>query len=456
MDQHDHSSDPIGDLEDLLSPFRAAITPRAQFRVGTEAEKFGLLSDSLEPLPYEGPRSVLAVLAALVADHGWSEYREYDAGALISLKREATSVTLEPAGQLELSGSPFATVHEACAEFSAHLEELRRVSEPLGVVWLSLGFHPFARDADLPRVPKLRYGIMERYMPTRGPRSADMMRRTCTVQANLDYESEDEAMRKLRVALALQPVATAAFANSPLYEGRVGQYLSERAAVWLQMDVDRSGILPFAWQKDQSLRSYVEWALDVPMFLVKRGARIIENTGQSFRSFLRDGASGARATFEDWETHLNSLFPEARLKKTLEVRGADAQPSDLVCAVPALWKGLLYDPTALAQAESLIRDLDATTVEQSRPEIARRALQARLLEHPLLWWAEQMVDIARGGLERLGHRNAAGRDESIHLAPLERRLERGITPAEELLAAIKADGGGSSALPAAIVAHARV
>ncbi|MDD9936931.1 MAG: glutamate-cysteine ligase family protein [Myxococcales bacterium] len=424
-------------MDDLLAPFHRALTPRPRWRIGTEAEKFGLLADSLEPLPFEGPRSVRRVLDLLVERHGWYEEREHAEGEVISLRRGDASITLEPAGQLELSGAPFASVHQACAEFGAHLHELRGISAELGVTWLSVGFHPFARHEDLPHVPKLRYAIMRSYMPTRGPRSTDMMRRTCTVQANLDYESEDDAVRKLRVALALQPIATAMFANSPLIEGRVAPHLCERAAVWLEMDRDRSGILPFAWERDMSFRRYVEWALDVPMFMLKRGSRVIENTGQTFRDFMRNGAEGERATMDDWETHLNSLFPEARLKKTLEVRGVDAQPNDLVCAVPALWKGLLYDEEALSKAESLIAWLDATTVQAARPAIARDALRAELAGRSLERWAQDLVEIAEGGLERQPMLNRNGDDERVHLVRLRELLDQGKTPAQLVLEAIE-------------------
>jgi glutamate--cysteine ligase len=242
------------------------------------------------------------------------------------------------------------------------------------------------------------------------------------------------------------------FANSPLIEGRRSELLCERGATWLAMDPDRSGILPFAWERDMSFRRYVEWALDVPMFLIKRGERLISNTGQSFRAFLAEGSGNVRATRADWETHLNSLFPEARLKRTLEVRGVDAQPNDLVCAVPALWKGVLYDEQALAQAESLIAPLSATLVDAVRPEIVRHALKARLLDKPVLRWAQELFEIARGGLSRLAVCNRNGDDETIHLAHLQQLLEAGKTPAELWLEAI----AGADDFKAAAVAHARV
>jgi glutamate--cysteine ligase len=432
------SEAPVRDFEDLLQPFVEAQKPRARWKVGTEAEKFGLLSDTLTPLPFDGPRSVRRVLSLLAERYGWQQEREHERGEVISLRRDGASITLEPAGQLELSGAPFATVHETHAELEAHLRELKGISEELGIVWLSLGFHPFARQDELPHVPKLRYGIMEKYLPTRGPRALDMMLRTCTVQANLDYESEDDAVRKLRVSLAAQPIVTAMFAHSPLIEGRIGPRLCERASVWLGMDPDRSGILPFAWERAMSFRTYVEWALDVPMFMLKRGSRVIANTGQTFRAFMADGAEGVRATRTDWETHINTLFPEARLKNTIEVRGIDAQRTELTCAVPAMWKGLLYDSQALNQLETLLSPLSARIVQQARPEIARAALHATLAGRPVQSWAEEVVNIARAALERQACLDQNGRDESLYLAPLIELLSAGKTPAEALLEAAQA------------------
>ncbi len=445
------SDAPISGMDDLLIPFHEACKPRSAFRVGTEAEKIGLLADSLLPLPFHGERSVQRVLSELER-FGWKAEREHEGGEVIALLRNNASVTLEPAGQLELSGAPFASIHDMCREFREHLAELSQISGELGIVWISVGFHPFARQEDLPHVPKGRYAIMEKYLPTRGPRALDMMRRTCTVQANLDYENESDAMRKLRISLALQPVATAMFANSPFYEGTKSERLSERADVWLNMDPDRSGMLPFAWQHDLSFGRYVEWALDVPMFMLKRGARVIPNTEQTFRMFLKDGKSGEHATLNDWKMHLNTLFPEVRLKNTLEMRGADAQSRDLTCALPAMWKGVLDDPIALDAAEKLISPLTAELVARARPEITRQGLRTTLAGRTVQAWASDLLDIASAGLARFGLRNADGRDESIHLERIRALVAQGQTPAEALLASIdpKAD------LRAQVVAATRV
>lgn len=440
---------PIADFDALLAPFHEAIKPRARFRVGSEAEKLGLVVDTLRPVAFDGPSGIGAVLSALATGYGWSAERERDGGSVISLLRDDASITLEPAGQLELSGAPFATIHQVRAELDRHLAELAAVSAPLGLRWLSVGFHPFARHDDLPDVPKLRYPVMRRYLPTRGPRALDMMRRTCTVQTNLDYESEPDAMRKLRVSLALQPVVTAMFANSPVVEGALGPRKCERADVWLGMDPDRSGLLPFAWERGVTFRDYVEWALDVPMFIVLRGDDAIDATHVRFREFLADGLSGHRATRTDWETHLNTLFPEARLKRTIELRGADAQPPDMVCAVSALWKGLLYDDDALAGAEALVANLAYADVQRARPAIAERALQAELGGRPVQRWAEAVIDLARVGLVRQAVAGPSTPDESVHLALLTKLVETGRTPADILVARIRASGD----LAASVVQH---
>jgi glutamate--cysteine ligase len=436
----------------LLVPFHEACKPRSAFRVGTEAEKFGVLAESGEPLPFEGPRSVQAVLTHLAERHGWTPEREHEQGQVISLLRNNASVTLEPAGQLELSGAPYASIHDTCKEFRGHLSELQEISKELGIVWLSLGFHPFASQAELPHVPKLRYGIMERYLPTRGARALDMMRRTCTVQANMDYENEADAMRKLRVALALQPIVTAIFANSPFYEGRRGARLSERADVWLNMDPDRSGLLPFAWDREATFQTYVEWALDVPMFMIKRGAKAFGNTEQTFRMFLKDGAHGEHATLTDWKMHLNTLFPEVRLKNTLEMRGADAQPTDLLCALPALWKGVIDDTISLERAEQLASSLDLRSLQQARSQIAHKGLAAELGGKPVQRWAADLLEIAEAGLQRFGIKNADGQDESIHLARIKKLVAAGKTPAEQVLSKID----GSADFRQQVIAAARV
>jgi glutamate--cysteine ligase len=277
-------------------------------------------------------------------------------------------------------------------------------------------------------------------LPTRGERALDMMRRTCTVQANLDYASESDAIRKLRIGLALQPIVTAMFASSPFYEGKRSNRLSERADVWLHMDPDRSGLLPFAWERDMSFRAYVEWALDAPMFLVKRADHVTANTEQTFRAYLQDGRRGDRATMGDWRTHLNSLFPEARLKNIIEMRGADATSGNVLFAVPALWKGLLYDERALARAESLIAPLSVASVQAVRPAVATLGLRAQLLDKPMQVWASEVLEIAQDGLQRLAVKNDRGEHEGVYLNAIERLVHEGHNPATALLASVREGG----------------
>lgn len=429
----DDKSQPLGGYDDLLLPFQNAIKPREAFRIGAEAEKFGVDDRTGAPLPYEGERSVFTVLEALVDRHGWKPEREYEGGPLIALQRAGASVTLEPGAQLELSGAAFETIHQICAEMSGHLAELRDISSELGVMWLGIGFHPFASQAELPWVPKQRYAIMRRYLPTVGQYGLDMMRRTATVQANFDYESEEAAMRMVRVGLKLSPVVTAMFANSPFYEGKLFGGKSYRAKVWLSVDPKRQGLLPAVLEKGTRFADYIEWALDAPMFLVKRGREVIENTGQPFRSFWKDGFKGHRATHKDWETHLNTLFPEVRLKRTIEVRGADSLPANLVCALPALWTGLYYDAKALDEVDELVRDFTAAELEAIRPAVAELALGATWRGAPLAELAQRVLAIASGGLERRARMSKAGKDERVHLARLAALVEKGQSPADALM-----------------------
>ncbi|HEY4120997.1 MAG TPA: glutamate-cysteine ligase family protein [Byssovorax sp.] len=420
-------------LDDLLVPFHEAQKPASAFRIGAEGEKFGVDAKTGAAIPYAGEHAIVTVLNALVERHAWLADRETEAGPLIALTRTNASVTLEPGGQLELSGAPFENVHQICAEFSGHLAELRDISKELGVTWLGVGFHPFARQEDLTWVPKQRYGIMKRYLPTRGKHGLDMMRRTATVQANFDYTDEASAIRALRVSLKLSPLVTAMFANSPFYEGVPFGGRTYRGRVWLSVDPDRQGLLEHVLDHGTRYLDYVEWALDAPMFLVKRGERVVENTGQSFRSFMKHGFQGERPTQKDWETHLNTLFPEVRLKRTIEVRGADSLPSRLVCALPALWTGVLYDPKALDAADELTRDWTFAELEAIRPAVADRALQAEFRGKKLAALAERLIEIAEGGLERRKHLNKSGNDERVHLAHLKTLVERGRCPADELL-----------------------
>jgi len=438
-------------MDDLLAPFYAAHKPRPRWRIGTEMEKFGILIDG-GPLPYEGEASVMGVFERLIERHGWYPEREYSAGEVISLRRGAASVTLEPGGQFELSGAPHETAHQTSSEFLGHMAELFDISEEFGITWLGLGFHPFARPQELPWVPKQRYAIMREYLPTRGSMALDMMRRTATVQANLDYSSEEDAMRKLRLALRLSPIVTAMFANSPLAEGRVTGERSRRARVWLNMDPDRSGLLPFMWKAGPTYADYVQWALTVPMFLLKRGNDIVRNTGQTFGDFMKNGFEGHRATRADWDMHLNTLFPEVRLKNTIEVRGADSQDTSMVCALPAVWKGLLYCDEATSKVEALTESLRFEDAQGCREDVADHALLARLSGREIAEWAWEVLEIAESGLERCSNLDAEGRDESIHLTSLKKLVGQKKAPADLLLAQLE----GADDFRQTVLEHARV
>jgi glutamate--cysteine ligase len=455
IDPHPHGvapEAPIRDEGELELPFVRACKPRESWRVGAEAEKFGVDAKTGAPLHYPGPAGVEGILRRLLEKHGWTEEGEYDGGPLIALRRGEASVTLEPGSQLELSGAPLANMHAIAAELVSHLSELAQVSSELGIVWLGVGFHPFARQADLDWVPKSRYAIMREYLPTRGRHGLDMMRRTATVQANFDYSSEHDALRKLRVSLKLAPLTTALFANSPFVEGKISGDRSMRARVWLDVDPDRSGLVPNVFRASARFRDYIEWALDCPMFMFKRSGKAVDNRGQTFRAFLRDGFQGHRASLGDWETHLNTLFPEVRLKRTLEIRGADSLPGPYFAALPALWTGLLYDDHALAEAEALVDDFGHDELVALRARIPAEGLTAPFRGQPLAALAEQVLDVAQRGLARRGVIGRDGQDERIHLAPIVALAEKARTPADVLLDAV----AGAGDLRAAILAHATV
>jgi glutamate--cysteine ligase len=436
---NESNSQPVETFDDLLFPFHEAIKPEALQRIGAEAEKFGVDASTGAAIPYEGECGVLAIFDALIERHGWRPLRETSSGPLIALSRGGASVTLEPGGQLELSGAPVDNIHLTCMEMSGHLAELRDISEELGLAWLGVGFHPLALQAELPWVPKARYAIMRRYLPTRGAYGLEMMRRTATVQANFDYTSEEQAMRVLRIALRISPLVTAIFANSPFYEGALSGGRSFRAKVWLDVDPSRQGLIRDVFERGRRFSDYVAWAVESPMFLIKRDGEVIENTGQTFRDFLEHGCKGHRATHADWEMHLNTLFPEVRLKRTIEVRGADSLPATLICALPALWTGIFYDAHALDEAEAMVESFTFDEIEALRPQIAERALRAVFRGQPLAALAERLVAIASGGLERRARLNKNGKDERIHLERLSSLVAKGQCPADALVEGVRGD-----------------
>ncbi|HEX7670224.1 MAG TPA: glutamate-cysteine ligase family protein [Polyangiaceae bacterium] len=439
---------------DLESLFTEAEKPEAEFRIGGEAEKFGVYEKDFVPLVYEGPRGVAAIFDSLVREHGWKPEAETEGGPTISLVRNGASITLEPGAQFELSGAPHRDVHAVDAEMRAHLRELSRISKELGIAWLGVGFHPLATQEDLPWVPKHRYGVMKRYLPERGTRGLDMMRRTATAQTNFDYSSEDDAMQKLVVLLKLSPLIHAMTANSPFIEGHVSSRKSERGDVWLHMDPSRSGLIAAVSSKTRPrYTDYVEWALDAGMFLFRRGDSFVHNTGQTFRSFLAEGYDGNRATFGDWALHVNTLFPEARLKRTLEMRACDMLPEHLGGAVHALLTGLLYDRKSLDAAAELVAAWSPESLSAARPALVTSGLAASLAGVPARTLAERVIELASQGLARRDRRDENGKDERVHLHELSALVERGECPADVLIRGLSV---GEQVAPVDMVARTHI
>lgn len=427
------SDEPIRRTEDLLEVFHEAADPQRAPRIGPEQEKCGIFIDGFGPISYEGV--LMNVLVELAAHNGWTTHRERESGPIVALNKGDANVTLEPGGQLELSGAPAIDIHSIATEQSGHMRELRYVSHKLGVRWLGIGFHPFARRDELHFVPKERYHTMREYFPKRGKYGIDMMLRTCTVQANLDYVSEADAMRKMRLSLAIAPVTTAMFANSPFVEGKPFGGVTMRGRVWLDVDAARTGLLPALWKKGASFADYASWALKAPMFVIHRGDDFVPNSEQTFEEFLAHGKNGLRATQADWRLHLNTLFPEVRLKRTIEIRSADSQGPALVCALPALYAGLLYEAGSTDELEALVESWTLEEVDALRSEVWQHGLRTRFRGAPLANVAASLIDIARRGLSHRARKDAAGRDESIYLEPLASLVSRGMTPADALLEA---------------------
>jgi len=438
------SFEPITSKRQLVEYLEQGDKPPSDWRIGTEHEKFAFTTDDLRPLPYDGPRSIRALLDGLMA-LGWAPVTE-DGNVIALTDPSGASVSLEPGGQVELSGAPKLTLHDTCFETQRHLADVKRVAEPLGIAFLGIGFQPKWRREDIPLMPKQRYRVMGGYMPKRGSKGLDMMLRTCTVQVNLDFASEADMVKKLRVSLALQPVATALFASSPFIEGRPSGLLSSRADVWTDTDPDRTGMLPFAFDDGMGFERYVDWALDVPMYFVYRDGRYIDAAGQSFRDFMAGtlpALPGERPTLGDWSDHLTTVFPEVRLKRFLEMRGADGGPWRRLCALPALWVGLLYDDAALDGAWQLVRRWTAEERDDLRRDVARRGLGAAIRGRTVRALAVEVLGLAAGGLARRARFNESGRDETIFLDPLSAIAESGRTPAEEMLDAYRHRWGGS-------------
>jgi glutamate--cysteine ligase len=427
---------PIETRDELVAWFEAGCKPKAQFRAGTEHEKFAFTIDHRRPVPYEGRRSIRALLEGLQRMLGWEPIMEGDNIIGMFDVTGGGAISLEPGGQFELSGAPVETVHETASELIAHLSQLREIAAPLGIGFLGMGMTPDWSRADMPKMPKGRYKIMTNYMPKVGTRGLDMMYRTCTVQTNLDFSSEADMVKKLRVSIALQPVATALFANSPFTEGKPNGYLSMRSEIWRDTDNQRAGMLPFAFEDGMGFERYVDYAMNVPMYFVKRGDRYIDVSGKSFRDFFAGKLAdlpGERPTVSDWANHVSTIFPEVRLKRYLEMRGADGGPWRRLPSLTAYWMGLLYDDDALDGAWNLVKDWTADERQKLRDDVPQRGFKAVIRNTNLHTLAQETLRLSRRGLEKRARLDRNGRDETRFLRPLEEIVARGITPAEELL-----------------------
>jgi len=436
------NKEPITERRQLVESIARGAKPKADWRIGTEHEKFVFRQKDLSPVSYDGPDGIRALLEGLCR-FGWQPILE--GNTIIGLTQGQESVSLEPGGQFELSGAPVRSVHETCREVGTHLEQAKEVGGELGVGFLGLGFQPALKREEVPWMPKGRYRIMREYMPRKGRRGLDMMLRTCTIQVNLDFASEADMVKKLRVGLALQPVATAIFANSPFEEGRPNGLLSLRSEIWLDTDPDRTGMLPFAFEDGMGYERYVDYALDVPMYFVYRDGRYIDASGQSFRDFLKGklpACPGQVPTIGDWEDHLTTLFPEVRLKRFLEMRGADGGPWRRICALPAFWVGLVYDDQALDAAWDLVKGWTAAERQAMRVQVGRQGLATATPAGPMVELARRVLDIADAGLRRRSKENPAIPDETPFLSSLYEIVASGRTPAEDLLDAYQTRWGG--------------
>ena len=437
---------PIESRDELVAWFAEGAKPKAQWRVGTEHEKFAFTTDTREPVPYEGRRSIRSLLVGMQHLLGWEPIM--DGPNIIGLAdvTGGGAISLEPGGQFELSGAPLQTIHQSASELTAHLAQLREIARPLGIGFLGLGMSPKWTREETPRMPKSRYKIMTEYMPKVGSYGLDMMYRTCTVQTNLDFSSEADMVKKLRVSLALQPVATALFANSPFTEGKPNGFLSFRSEVWTDTDNQRAGMLPFAFENGMGFERYVDYALDVPMYFVKREDEYIDTSGLSFRDLLKGklpGHGNLRATQSDWANHVSTIFPEVRLKRYLEMRGADSGPWARLTALPAFWVGLLYDDASLNAAWDLVKGWDAQERQTLRDDVPRQALNAQIRGRKVLDLAKDCLALSEAGLKRRGFLDSDRRDETRYLEPLQEIVARGTTPAEELLARYEGAWGKS-------------
>ncbi|RED17900.1 glutamate--cysteine ligase [Pontivivens insulae] len=419
--------------------------PSEDWRIGTEHEKFGYCLETHKSLPYEGDRSVHAMLSGLSSRFDWAPIEEQ--GKLIGLKKGGANISLEPGGQLELSGAPLETIHQTCDEVNTHLAQVKAIADEIGVGFIGLGAAPQWRHEDVDVMPKGRYALMESYMDKVGSTGKWMMFRSCTVQVNLDFGSEADMVHKFRTAMALQPIATALFANSPFWEGEVTGWQSWRMRIWRDLDASRTGTLPFVFEDGMSFERYVDYALDVPMYFVYRDGKYINALGQSFRDFLKGelpALPGEKPTTADWGDHLTTIFPDVRIKQFMEMRGADAGPWRRLCAMPAFFVGLLYDQSALDAAWDLCKDWTQEERDELRYVAAKDGLKGQFRGEPVQALAARVLQIAQAGLAARGRAGAGGLipDETHFLAALHDIVERGETPADELLARYHGDWQG--------------
>ncbi len=437
--------EPVESFSQLVTYFESGCKPRSQWRIGTEHEKFGFNTQTLAPLAYDGDCSITTLLEGLRDRFGWDAVAE--AGALIGLRKDGANVSLEPGGQVELSGAPLVSLHETCDEVNEHLSQVRDVASDMGAAFIGLGAAPFWYHHDMPMMPKGRYRLMTDYMRKTGLFGLNMMYRTCTVQVNLDYSDEMDMVKKLRVALALQPIATALFANSPFFEGRDTGILSVRSRFWRDLDPDRTGMLPFVFDEGFGFEAWADYALDVPMYFVYRHGRYIDALGQSFRDFLKGklpALPGEKPLISDWADHLTTIFPEARAKQFIEMRGVDAGPWRNLCALPAFWTGILYSQTVLDEAWDLVRNWDSETREGLRIAASQTALEGQVRDVKIGECAKLALDLAEAGLRERAIPSAAGmiQDEVHFLDSLRDIVDSGHTLADDLLHRVRDDWEG--------------
>ena len=428
-------SPPVEGVGDLAAYLESGCKPKDQWRIGTEHEKFVFCRKALTPVPYDGERSIRALLQGLADQFGWTPI--YEGDNLVALKKDGASVTLEPGGQVELSGAPLENIHETCNEVHAHLDQVKAVTDEVEVGFIGLGHTPNWTRAEMPHMPKGRYTIMRNYMPKVGSLGLDMMHRTATVQVNLDFANEADMVKKFRTSLALQPLATALFANSPLTEGQSNGYCSWRANIWTDTDPHRTGMLNFVFEDGFGFERYTEYMLDVPMYFLFRNGDYVDAAGLSFRDFMAGKlpiAEGQRPTIHDWTDHLSTAFPEVRLKTFLEMRGADSGSWSRICALPAFWVGLLYEGGCLDAAWDEAKRWTTEQREQLRLDAARYGLKAKIGKHTLQDVAKEILDISRAGLRTRARLDTGGNDETGFIQPLAEIADSGLTMAEQMLA----------------------